>query len=43
MGGEPSKSDPREMFSDITKIQSYGWEPIKTAREAVYEFIASAV
>ncbi len=41
MGGEPSQTDPREMFSDIAKIRSHGWEPKKTAREAVTEFIIS--
>lgn len=40
-GGEPSLSDPREMFSDITKIKKYGWEPLKSPKQAVEEFVVS--
>ncbi len=42
-GGEPSKSDPREMFSDTVKLQSYGWQPQKSARQAVEAFVAAMV
>lgn len=41
MGGEPSVSDPKDMFSDITKIESHRWKPKRTAREAAQEFVTS--
>ncbi len=41
LGGDCSKSDPREMFSDTTKIKSHGWKPKSTAKQAVEEFVAS--
>ncbi len=41
LGGESSKSDPREMLSDTAKIKSYGWKTLKSAKEAVLEFVAS--
>ncbi len=41
MGGEPSPSDPKEMYSDISKLLSQGWQPRKTAKDAVKEFVNS--
>lgn len=32
-------SDPKELFSDISKLESYGWKPQKSAKEAVFEFV----
>ena len=34
-----SKSDPRHLLSDITKLESLGWRPRKGVKEAVYEFV----
>lgn len=41
MGGEPSRSDPKEMFSDTKKIKSHGWKTQRSAKDAVFEFVAS--
>lgn len=38
-----SKTDPRWMYSNCDKLKSLGWEPKKTARQAVGEFVASVV
>lgn len=38
-GGEANASDQREMFSDIGKIESFGWRPKKSAQEAVEEYV----
>lgn len=41
LGGEPSPSDPKQMFSDTSKIRSFGWQTKKTAKVAVEEFVSS--
>ncbi len=39
VGGKASPSDPRHLFSDTLKLESFGWRAEKTAKEAVCEFI----
>jgi nucleoside-diphosphate-sugar epimerase len=41
LGGNPDKDDPGEMFSDTSKIRSYGWKPGNTAKEAVEDYVIS--
>ena len=41
LGGEPTQTDPKKMFSDTSRLLSRGWKPQKSAREAVAEFVAS--
>lgn len=41
VGGQPSPSDPRHLFSDTKKIKQFGWSTKKTAKKAVYEFVKS--
>jgi nucleoside-diphosphate-sugar epimerase len=41
VGGQPSPSDPRHLFSDTKKIKQSGWSTKKTAKKAVYEFVKS--
>jgi nucleoside-diphosphate-sugar epimerase len=36
-GGDPTPGDPRDLFSDINKIAKFGWQPTKSAKEAVFE------
>lgn len=38
-GGEPTLSDPSRVVSDATKIKKSGWQPERTARQAVREFV----
>lgn len=34
-----SKTDPRQMFSNIAKLENLGWKPKKSTKQAVYEFV----
>lgn len=40
-GGDASVSDPKRMFSNIEKLNGYGWSPAKSIESAVYSFIKS--
>lgn len=43
LGGTARHNDPRDMFSDTTRLRKYGWKPKRSAREAVREFVASRI
>lgn len=39
VGGSPTPSDPKRLFSDSKKLFKKGWKHKKTARQGVYEFV----